>query len=252
MIIGHDIVGWGARKVIALHGWFGDHRVWQPMYPFLDRDKFSYAFLDYRGYGMSRSIAGAHTIKEIAADAIALADHLGWNRFFLVGHSMGGMAVQRVAVDAMSRVQAIVAITPVPASGEQLPPEVQKMFESVVHDDEAGMTVLGVSLGQRLSPTVPRHILRFARETTTPQAFSDYLRAFTKSDFSAEAKAIKAPMLVLVGEHDQGRTLDSVKSAFPPLHPHARIEIIPNSGHYPMLEVPAYLATRIEAYLSEH
>ena len=64
MIIGHEIVGWGARRVIALHGWFGDHRVWAPMVPFLDRDKFSYAFPDFRGYGMSRSIAGAHTIKE--------------------------------------------------------------------------------------------------------------------------------------------------------------------------------------------
>ena len=52
--------------------------------------------MDYRGYGGMRDAPGSFTIDEIAADALALADHLGFARFSLVGHSMGGMAVQRV------------------------------------------------------------------------------------------------------------------------------------------------------------
>src|SRR5207237_464893 len=83
--------------------------VFAPMLDALDAVSHTYAFLDIRGYGNSRQIAGEFTIGEVAADAIALADQLGWHEFHVVGHSMGGKAAQKVAMDAGARVQSVEA-----------------------------------------------------------------------------------------------------------------------------------------------
>ncbi|MDH3739096.1 MAG: alpha/beta hydrolase, partial [Alphaproteobacteria bacterium] len=76
MVIGHTLHGAGPQGVIVLHGWMGDYSVFRPMFNFLDTDTFTYAFVDYRGYGKSKEIGGDYTMAEIAADALALADHL--------------------------------------------------------------------------------------------------------------------------------------------------------------------------------
>src|SRR6266852_5380416 len=114
-MIFHKKIGNGPIKVAVIPGWFGDHRAFETMFDFLDVKRFTYAFVDIRGYGNSRDEAGDYTMTEIAADTIALADTLGWSNFHVVGHSMGGKAAQKVAMDGGNRVSSIVAITPVPA-----------------------------------------------------------------------------------------------------------------------------------------
>lgn len=148
--------------------------------------------------------------------------------------------------------QAIVGATPVPASGVPFPPDVDRMFSNVVRDDEAGRMVVGGSLGQRLAPAVADYVLQHARKTSAPDAFAHYYTAFSKTDFSAEARQVKCPMLVLIGEHDGGVTPDFVQASFPPLYPHAVRALIPNTKHYPMLEAPAYLVTKTEAFIARN
>jgi len=251
MQITYQTRGTGAHAVIVLHGWFGDHGIWSPVYPLLDTDTFTYVFPDYRGYGGSRDITGQYTIEEISSDALALADALGFDRFSVIGHSMGGKAAQRLALDGGDRVKAVVGVTPVPASGVPLPPEIRQVFEAVGTDADAARQVIGGSLGQRLTPRLTQHILDLQRNTTRPEAFEAYFRAFALDDFSQQAAQVRCPMLILVGEHDQGVSVEFVNASFPPLYPQARIEVLPNSGHYPMVETPAWLVTRFEAFLKQ-
>ena len=245
----HIRVGKGPHKVIALHGWFGSAGGWGPYAKVLDEERFSYAFMDYRGYGGAKSVKGEFTMQEIAADALALADGLGWERFSLIGHSMGGKAVQQVLAEAPARVQKLVALTPVPASGVPFDDEGWKLFSSAAASAEARKGIINFSTGGRLSEAWLDRMVRHSLENSTQQAVAAYLLAWAKGDFSARIKGNRVPMLVMVGEHDPGLNAEAMRGTFLQWYPNARLETIANAGHYPMEETPVALATVVERFL---
>ncbi len=65
---------------------------------------FTVAIHDQRGLGKSSIPKGPYSMAQYSADAIALADHLGWNSFNVLGISFGGMVAQELATTYPERV----------------------------------------------------------------------------------------------------------------------------------------------------
>ena len=64
MVIGHKIHGSGTERVFMFNDWLADCTSYEPMLPYLDLEKFTYALTDLRGYGRSRGIKGQYTAEE--------------------------------------------------------------------------------------------------------------------------------------------------------------------------------------------
>lgn len=247
--IGHSIIGSGPECIIVCHGWFGDHSAFSPCIPFLDRENFTYAFMDYRGYGKSRHLNGEYTMAEIAGDAIALADDLGWKNFHMIGHSMGGMAIQRTMLDAGGRVRSLIALTPVPAGGVPFDEEGRALFEGAAKNDENRYGIIDFTTGNRLTPTWIKAMVDASRATTEELAFAGYFPAWADTDFADEVKGNDTPVLVLIGEHDPALNAEFMQSTYMEWYPKAEMQTIANAGHYPMQETPVALVTVMEEFL---
>jgi pimeloyl-ACP methyl ester carboxylesterase len=243
------VIGSGAHDVLVLHGWFGDARSFAPMEPSLTLDEFRYAFLDYRGYGERRDETGDYTIDEIAADALAFADRLGFDRFSLVGHSMGAMAAQRVLTLATLRIRKLVALTPVPASGVAFDDAGWALFSGAAQARDNRYAIIDYTTGNRLSPAWVARMVDYSLAHSTREAFAAYLPAWAKTDFSALVNGLTLPVKVIVGEHDPALSTAVVQATYLTSYPNAELEVVANAGHYPMHETPVALATSIETFL---
>lgn len=62
---------------------------------------------DNRGIGKSQPAAMKLTVERMAADALALMDHVGWESAHIVGHSLGGLIALQLALTAKQRLRSL-------------------------------------------------------------------------------------------------------------------------------------------------
>ena len=244
-------VGHGPHAVIVLHGWFGDAHAFAPMEAALDGGAFSYVFMDNRGYGGMRGAAGNYSMDEVARDALALADALGFATFSVVGHSMGGMALEWLALLAPFRLRKLVAVAPVPSCGMALDGAARQLFLDASANVDARRAIINRSTGERLPAAWLDWKAQYSWESSDQAAFAAYFLAWSETDFSEEIKAARValPILALVGEHDPRFDAALMRRTYLAWYPQARLEVLGNAGHYPMNETPLALVASIEAFL---
>ena len=94
----------GRPRVIALHGWLDNAASFLPLLPHLP--ELDLLLLDLPGHGRSGHLpAGAeYSLATHLHAVLDAADALGWERFDLLGHSMGAAIAVLVAVAVQARV----------------------------------------------------------------------------------------------------------------------------------------------------
>src|SRR5215469_7910448 len=97
--------GAGPRRLLLVHGFTGAKEDFTPWLDQLAELRWHAVAPDLRGHGASSKPAeeSAYSFEVLADDVLRLANALGWDRFVLLGHSMGGMIAQFVARSSSAR-----------------------------------------------------------------------------------------------------------------------------------------------------
>jgi pimeloyl-ACP methyl ester carboxylesterase len=66
-LIAHKQIGSGKEKVLVMHNWMGDSTSYDSMLSYLNTDKYTYVFVDLRGYGRSKEMRGTYSVEESSA-----------------------------------------------------------------------------------------------------------------------------------------------------------------------------------------
>lgn len=187
----------------------------------------------------------AISVESYAEVVLELADALRLDRFALLGHSMGGVVAQQVALTAKDRVTSLVLA----ATGARLPVS-DLVFQAI----DASFDSFGDLLGKfAFSPNADRELVR--KWTESPLLASQQV---VRADFEAcnvfdsreRLDAIKVPTLVLWGEDDKmvsRRRSESLAQRIAG----ARFKMIPGVGHMLFQEAPEVLNAEVEAFLAE-
>lgn len=103
----HYVAAGHGEPVVLLHGWPQTSYAWRKVMPLL-ADRYRLIAPDMPGLGDSSAPEGGYDKKTIAGDIWELMhNHLGLNRFYLVGHDWGGPVAYRVAATHPDAVRAL-------------------------------------------------------------------------------------------------------------------------------------------------
>jgi len=148
---------------------------------------------DHRGLGLSTSDDRPLTMADFAADALAVANAIGWETFAVFGVSFGGMVAQELAVTAPSRVTRLVlaCTSPGGAGGSSYP----------LHERPSPETMAAVV---DTRPEAAAALLAFMDDRPAPQepGYTRQLEARRHHDVWDRLGSVTAPTLVQSGRYD--------------------------------------------------
>ena len=250
--------GSGFPLVLA-YGLGGNTGEWAGQIPAFSQ-RYRVIVWDPRGHGKSDSPPSPEQYSmQISADDLhGLMDHLGIERAYVGGLSMGAGISTRYALAHPERVAALLIIDSASASGLPAPPNIRAMREKTIELCETqGMEAVAdycIDANPNLATQAAagpeaRQGLREMYLGLNPVGYANTIRAMLNADVTLDRlPSIKAPTLFLMGELDPA--VDAAREA------HARIAgaewvILPKAGHLSNLDEPELFNQRVLEFLAK-
>ncbi len=262
----------GAPRVLALHGWLDNAASFLPLAPFLDGIEL--VAIDMPGHGRSAHLpAGAdYSFAGALANLLDVADALGWDRFGLLGHSMGGAIGSLLAAacpERVTRLLAIEAIGTLAETPEQTVPRLRdalaaqralrdkrlRVFpdvDSAVRARQFASRVPGSGLGEAEVRLLVARGLRAVDGGYTwssdPRLTLPTLVRMTEAQVEALVAGIACPVRAIFADPAQPYLPDGLRRSRTRLLPAGEIVVMPG-GHHLHMQQPAEVAAAIGDFL---
>lgn len=237
-----------APLAVFFHGLGGDRFAWDPQLAALAGLRHCCAW-ELPGYGDSPGLPGS--LPELAALAAGWIEGLGGSAD-VVGLSFGGMVAQHLALECPRVVRSLCLLDTSPAFGFDGVTDPQAWLSSRITPlrqpgrDERTAAVVAALVGPDATDSVRRQVA--ASMAAIPAASLEAsCRALIGHDVRARLGEIRAPALVMVGEHDT-ETPAPYAQALAAGIAAARLQVVPGAGHLANLEAPEFVTAAIRSF----
>lgn len=219
-------------------------------------DDFHILRYDKRGHGQSEPVAGAYSFDDLIADVVGLWDHLGIDRTYFVGLSIGGMTVQGIMLQHPERLKAVVIANSMGKVAEQF---VSAWQDRIDLSRDKGMDPL-------IQPTMERWFTEGFRNQGTPeaQAIADMIATTSVNGYAGCAAAIQnlnyldslgrisgIPVLFIAGAQDAG-TPPAGMEAMHANMPGSEYVLLDPAAHISNVERPDAFNEALSGFLAKH
>lgn len=252
--------------VVFLHPTPLDHEYWRPL---AERLAGVRAIVpDLRGHGASElgtnlpvggfalvPDAPVLTMAQLAADVLALLDHLGAPKAVFAGCSIGGNVVLELWRQAPQRMKglAFICARPQPDTAAAQAKRAETIANVRAKGVDAFFDGMSQSLvGQTARKARPEIVKEMrARMTLSPEAVVAVQAGLaTRPDSVPTVAAIQAPVLAIAGGEDSSATLADV-AAFQQAPGGCEFHVLPEAGHFAAYEFPGKIAALMNPWLRQ-
>ncbi len=240
--------------VVLVHGWTNARQVWGPVARRLIERGHRVVVYDQRGHGASTVGSGGWSMARLGLDLAAVLSDLDLHDVVLVGHSMGGMSIQALAVERpdllVDRARGVVLV----ATAAALPlARISGPLAGLLHGVD-----LRLVFGGRLAPFAARaafgrrvrwsHLQAASRmlDATPAEVRDGFLDSMLAMDLRPGHAAMDVPTVVIAGRVDLLTPLP-VNRALAASIAGAELVVLPGVGHMVPFEAPEVVAARVDA-----
>ncbi|HJX23567.1 MAG TPA: alpha/beta hydrolase, partial [Candidatus Bathyarchaeia archaeon] len=188
------------EALILIHGLGFTRRHWTLQMPVFSK-YYRTITPDCRGHGDSDKPRKQHSVLDLSEDIHELMNSLCIGRAHVLGISMGGMVAQLFAADHPQRVNKLVLCD---TRSRPNPTFANRLLHQIETLDPAARAKM--VLRDEVTYQIPEDIIRINQEDlerNTTDAYVRDLKAVMDFDAADRLKEIRAPTLIVVGDHDR-------------------------------------------------
>lgn len=251
--LAYEVRGATGPPVVFVPGYLARRKIWALQAFHLSRSR-QVLLYDPRGAGDSDIPKDGYDLETQVDDLLAVVDDVGWLRFDLVGHSMGGFLAMALAIRHPKRVRRLALLATAPcrtvepdlgvglfsdsaeSGGEWAPGGIRRAANKLVPEPDCGW------LREEMRYSLPRH--------TRPEQAHRAFDIYDESDLRPRLHEIDSPTLVLHGDRDDlidvtiGRQLTLAI-------PGARLHLLEGLGHLMMITGAVEVSRILDEFLGD-
>ena len=247
--ISYSATGSGT-PIILLHGWACNQQFWKNQLYSLSK-KHQVLTPDFRGHGLSEKSEEGCNIANLAEDIHVMIENLDIRPAVIIGHSMGGMVAQQLAITHPHDFSALGLIATAASDPEHQLISVRIYDETSEIGYHAALTRHFPAWFSENATSDMKDWIRVQMMKTSERVALAMINDYRNLDYRDELSKIRIPTLVIGASSDTSTTVTRSKE-IADLIPEAKFVAIAGSGHFVQLEQPTKINQEINIFLTEH